>query len=121
MFTIQINPVAITTLVGTLLTIFFAYFPKVRVWYALLEVEKASLLKLGLMLLTEVVVVLLSLYRVIPTEPQFVYDASFWFNVIVMAGTLILTNQPVQSILPNARDVRIAIQKRLRRESLFIK
>jgi hypothetical protein len=105
---IAFTPIAIAALVGTLLTVFFAYFPKIRVWYASLAVETASLLKLGFMLVAEVIISLLSYYNVIVTVPPF-----SWETALGMAIALILSNQPVANMLPAPKDVRQAIQKRM--------
>jgi len=118
MFTFSFEPATIAALVGTIFTLFFSYFPKVRVWFASLATETASLYKLGIMLATEVVVVLLSLYHVIQTVPPLEYGPNFWFVVISVAGALLLTGQPLQDKLPNPRDVRVAIQKRMARAKL---
>jgi hypothetical protein len=110
---ISFTPIAIAALSGTLLTVFFGYFPRIRVWFASLAVEKASLLKLGFMVVIGVVISLLSYYGMIVTVPPF-----SWETALGILIALILSNQPVANMLPAPLDVRTAIQKR---ESRFLK
>lgn len=106
---INFSAVGIAALVGTILTVFFAYFPKVRVWFASLEVEKQSLIRLGLM-----VVVTLGLYGISFLYPP-PYDMGTLLGVIL---ALIVTNQPVAALLPTTKDVRAAIVARVKRFGL---
>ena len=100
------NAIVIAAFVGTLLTIFFAYFPRVRVWFASLAVEKASLLKLGLMVVVAGTMFGLSFTPLFPPPltPQ---------NLLGVVIALIVTNQPVASLLPAPFDVRMAIRMRI--------
>ena len=100
------NAIAIAAFVGTLLTVFFAYFPRVRVWFASLAVEKASLLKLGLMVVIAGVMFGLSYTNLFP--PPLTPES---FLGVVLA--LIMTNQPVAALLPAPFDVRMAIRTRV--------
>ena len=104
-FSFAFNPIAIAAGVGTLTAIFFAYFPKVRVWFASLEQETRSLINLGILLLAEVVISLLSYYQVITTVPPF-----SWEEALAIAGALIVSNQPVQQLLPPTKDVVAALR-----------
>jgi hypothetical protein len=110
---IAFTPIAIAALSGTILTVFLSYFPRIRVWFASLATEKASLLKLGFMVLIGVTISLLSYYGVIVTVPPFSWETAL--GVIV---ALILSNQPVASVLPAPLDVRTAIRAR---EAKFLK
>lgn len=105
---INFTSAVIAAFVGTLLTVFFAYFPKVRVWYASMEVEKRSLLTLGLMVVIEAVLVGLSY---VPTLGLFPSPLT-WQEMLAVAVALILSNQPVASVLPAPADVRAAIKSR---------
>ena len=98
----------IATLVGVIMTIFFAYFPKVRVWFASLVVETASLLKLGIMVVVALVIYVLSLFPAIGLFPAPL--TLLQFGAVVIA--LIITNQPVASALPAPKDVREAMRLR---------
>jgi hypothetical protein len=100
---IAFTPVFIAGLVGAILTIFFAYFPKVRVWFASLAVEVAAMYKLGMMVIVAIVISLLSYYSVIATVPPF-----SWPTLVAVIIALIITNQPVQALLPETRDVQVA-------------
>jgi len=95
----------IAAFVGTLLTIFFAYFPKVRVFYAALALEKQALLKLGIMVVIAGAMFGLSFTSIFP-PPLTLPDL---FGVII---ALIVTNKPVADLLPATRDVREAIRLR---------
>jgi hypothetical protein len=106
----EYSAVVIAAFVGTLFTIFFAYFPRVRVWYASLAVESASLLKLGIM-----VVIAGALFGLSFIQPGMsaIFPAPLTplqLGAVVVA--LIVTNQPVASLLPAPADVRAAILKR---------
>lgn len=103
---IAFTPVLIAAVVGTLMTLFFAYCPWVRVWFASLRVEQASYIKLGLMLVAEVALSLLSYYDIIVTKPPF-----SWETAVAVAVALILSNQPISAILPTTADVRAALRK----------
>jgi len=112
--TIDFTAVAIAALAGLIMTLFFAYFPKVRVWFASLEVDKQSLIKLGFMVVIEGVLAGLSFIPgVLFLKPPFT-----WADGFTVAFALIVTNQPVSSALPVVfKDVRVAIQKRMKRFS----
>ena len=106
----EYSAAVIAVFVGTLLTIFFAYFPRVRVWYTSLAVETASLLKLSVM-----VVIAGALFGLSFIQP----GMSAWFpapltplqfGAVVIA--LIVSNQPVAALLPAPSDVRHAIRIR---------
>jgi hypothetical protein len=103
---LNFTAVAIAALVGTIITVFFAYFPKVRVWFASLVLETQALLKLGLM-----VVITLAMFGLSFIYPP-PYDIQTVLGVIV---ALILSNQPVASLLPATRDVQEATLKRMTR------
>lgn len=100
---IAFTPVFIAGLVGTLLTIFFAYCPKVRVWFASLAIEIAAIYKLGFMVIVAIVISILSYFSVITTVPPF-----SWQTAIAVIIALIITNQPVQALLPETHDVQFA-------------
>jgi hypothetical protein len=106
----EYSAAVIAAFVGTLLTIFFAYFPRVRVWYAALAIETASLYKLGLMVVIAGVLFGLSF---IQPGMSGVFPAPLTplqLGAVVVA--LIITNQPVASVLPAPADVRNAIKVR---------
>jgi len=96
----------IAALVGTLFTLFFAYFPVVRVKFASLALETQALIKLGVMVVVAGIMFGLSFTSIFPPPlilPQLV-------SVIV---ALVLTNQPIAALLPQLRDVREATQERI--------
>jgi hypothetical protein len=107
-FSFAFNPIAIATGVGAVVAIFFAYFPKVRVWFAGLEQETRSLITLGVLLLAEVVISLLSFYQVITTVPPF-----SWEEAVAIAAALIVSNSPVQQLLPVTKDVKEVLQAKM--------
>jgi len=107
-FEFSFNAIAIATLVGTLLALFMAYFPTVRVWFASLDQDKKSLLNLGLLVLAEVAISLLSYYQIIKTVPPF-----SWQGAIAVFAALVVSNQPVQQLLPPTKDVTLALQAKM--------
>lgn len=109
--TIQFTAVFIAALVGTILTVFFAYFPTVRVWFASLAPEKASLLKLGIMVVIAGAMFGLSYTSIFPPPINSL-------TLLTVLGALIITNQPVADMLPTTKDVRAAILARIKRLGL---
>lgn len=103
----------IAALVGTIMTLFFAYFPRVRVWYASMPVENQSLFKLGLMVVTSIAFFVASLFPALGIFPAPLTPLELGSVVVA----LIVTNAPVASYLPATRDVREAIRKRNRVEN----
>jgi len=91
----------IAALIGTIMTLFFAYFPKVRVWYASLAVENQSLLSLGLMVVVAGAMFGLSFTSIFPPPLQLP-------QLLAVIVALILTNKPISQILPAPADVRAA-------------
>jgi hypothetical protein len=83
-------------------------FPKVRVWFASLVTETASLLKLGIMVVIAAIIYVLSLFPAIGLFPEPL--TLLQFGAVVIA--LIITNQPVATSLPAVRDVQDAIRAR---------
>jgi hypothetical protein len=104
-FVFAFNPIAIAAAVGAVMAVFFAYFPKVRVWFAALDDDKKALINLGFLLLAEVIISLLSYFNIITTVPPF-----SWQEAIAIAAALIVSNQPVQQLLPPAKDVLKVLQ-----------
>jgi ABC-type dipeptide/oligopeptide/nickel transport system permease subunit len=95
----------IAALIGTIMTLFFAYFPIVRVKFASLTLEIQALIKLGLMVVVALIMFGLSFTSIFPpplTLPEL-------FSVII---ALIISNQPVAALLPQLPDVRAAIRLR---------
>jgi hypothetical protein len=91
----------IAALVGTVLTVFFAYFPKVRVWYASLPAEYKASLNLGLMVVVAGIIFGLSYTTIFPPPLT-------WTQLLSVVVALILTNQPVAQLLPAPADVTAA-------------
>ena len=103
MFEVIFSPEGIGAIVGLLLALVFAYFPKLRVWFAALATEKQSYLRLGLLLLAEIVISLLSYYQVITTVPPFSF-----VTALNVAFALLIANQPTSALLPETKDVEEA-------------
>ena len=101
------TPEVIAGIVGVVLTLTFAYFPKLRQAYAGLATEVKSYIMLGLLLLAEVVICLLAYYGVIVTVPPF-----SWGTVLRVAFALIASNQPIYNAIPKAEDVAEIIADR---------
>jgi hypothetical protein len=105
---VQFTAVFIVALVGTLMTLFFAYVPNVRVWFALLALEKQALLKLGVSAVIAIVIFGLSYTSIFPPPINAI-------TLLVVLGSLIVTNQPLASLLPATKDVRAAIRVRTKK------
>lgn len=102
------TPEVIAATVGLILTLFFSYFPKIRVLYGGLSSSTKSLIMLGLLLVAEVVIATLAYYGVIQTDPPIGTGSTFLFRCLTVAFSLLVSNQPVYNILPEAGDVREA-------------
>jgi divalent metal cation (Fe/Co/Zn/Cd) transporter len=97
---IEFTPEVISGIVGVILTLVFAYFPKLRVWYGGLASEIKSLIMLGLLAASSLTIFLLAWNGVIQTsEPV---TLTTLLQVLFFA---IAANQPVYRILPEAGDV----------------
>jgi len=101
MFEIIFSPQGIASIVGVVLAVLFAYFPKLRTWFAGLASEVKSYIMLGVLLLAEIVISLLSYYQVIVTVPPFT-----WVTAVQIAFALLISNQPTYTLLPEAKDVK---------------
>jgi hypothetical protein len=98
----------IAALVGTVLTVFFAYFPKVRVWYANLAPEYKAYLNLSLMIVVAGAIFGLSFTSIFPPPLT-------WTQLLSVVVALILANEPVAQLLPPLPDVRTARKAQLLR------
>ena len=105
--TVQFTPEIIAGIVGVILMMIFAYFPKLNTAYAGLATEVKSWIMLGVLLLAEVIICLLSFYGVIATEPTF-----SWGTALKVAFALIASNQPAYRLLPKTKEVSEIIIKR---------
>ena len=70
-----------------------------------IHLRKYLFIALGILLLAEVVISLFSYYQVITTIPPF-----SWEEALAIAGALIVSNQPVQQLLPPTKDVVAALR-----------
>jgi len=100
---LSFSPEVLAGFVGLLLTLVFAYFPKLRVIYGGLASEAKSGIMLGLLTLTALVITLLAMNQVIvTTEPV------TWMLFVKVLFTAIVVNQPAYTLLPVAGDVKEA-------------
>jgi ABC-type dipeptide/oligopeptide/nickel transport system permease subunit len=104
---------AIALFVGTLLSLFFAYFPGIRVKFALLAMETQSLIRLGSMVVIAGIMFGLSYTSILPPP----LDLPTLMSVIV---ALVVANKPVSDLLPSTKDVRVAVLKRLAMEKRLL-
>jgi hypothetical protein len=105
---VSFTPESISAFIGVLLSVIFAYVPKLRTWFAALPSKTKSLIMLGLLVLTSVVVYVLAVYGIIQTYPE--ANAFTLIQVIFLA---IAANQSTYLILPEAGDVVAARQERV--------
>ena len=90
----------ISGLIAVILSVVFAYVPKLRVWFAGLESRTKSYIMLGLLVVTSVTVYLLADYGIILT-----YQPVTIFTLFQVILTAIATNQGTYMILPQTTDV----------------
>jgi hypothetical protein len=107
MDTIIFTPEVLAGITGLLLTLLFAYFPKLRVWYGGLQSEVKSYIMIGLLFITAVGITLLAQSGLIQTaEPvTWLFAAKVFFAALIV-------NQPTYMLLPKAVDVKAANLKR---------
>ncbi|MFH1118605.1 MAG: hypothetical protein V1775_02195 [Bacteroidota bacterium] len=100
---INFGPELISGIVGVLFATIFAYIPGLRTMYAALKAEVKSLIMLGLLTVTAVVIFLLASHGIIDTLDPVGLERllTVWFS-------LLITNQPAYLILPETKDVRLA-------------
>jgi hypothetical protein len=103
----KFTPEFIAGIVSVLLTVIFAYFPKLRVAFAGLASEAKSGIMLGLYLLSTVVIFMLGLYGYIPVEVPL-----NWFDAVMIFFSLVIVGQPTYNVLPEVKDVRDAKMER---------
>ena len=97
---IEFTPTMISGVIAVLLSVAFAYIPKLRIWFAGLVSQTKSYIMLGLLIFTSVIIYLLAYYGILVTsEPVTVV------TLIQVILTTIATNQGTYLILPEARDV----------------
>ena len=100
---VNFTPEIIAGIVGILLTLVFAYFPKLRVLYGGLQSETKSLIMLGLLVITALVITMLAQYGVLTTS-----EPITWLLFVKVLFAALLANQPAYTLLPQAADVKEA-------------
>lgn len=105
---IALTPEVIAGVVGVLLSLIFAYFPKLNVLYAGLATEVKSLIMIGLLLATSLVIAALSHFGIIQTT-----EPVTWFLLVKVFVVALMTNQPTYTILPETRGVTAAKEARI--------
>lgn len=99
----KFTPELIAGVVGVLLTVIFAYFPKLNVAFAGLASEAKSGIMLGLYLLATAVIYLLGLNGTIPVEVPL-----NWFDAVLIFFSLVIVGQPTYTVIPEVKAVRDA-------------
>lgn len=111
MNTITLTPDSIIMIVGFLLSLLFKYFPVLRVKYAALASEVKSGIMLGLIALTEVVIVVMGCNHMIAVTSLVCvpldYTGLLMTFIITIAG-----NQGTYNIFPETDDVKSAKMSR---------
>lgn len=100
---ISFTPEVLGAIVGLVLTLLFAYFPKLRVWYGGLLSEAKSWIMIGLLVVAAAVITLLAHYGVIATA-----EPITWLSFAKILLAVLIANQPTYQILPLAKDVKAA-------------
>jgi hypothetical protein len=104
---VSFTPETLAGIIGVVFTLLFAYFPKLRTWYAGLTSEVKSGIMLGLLAISALVIFLLANAGVITTNEPVTWE--LFVKVLFLA---IMTNQPTYQLLPQAADVKFAKQLR---------
>lgn len=102
------DPEFISGVVGLILALVFAYFPKLNTWYAGLQTEVKSLIMIGLLLATTVVITLLTVYEVIPAPGPVT-----WFSVVKVFFAALIVNQPTYVVIPETKSVKAVKEARI--------
>ena len=103
---LDFSATGIAAIIGFALMLIFAYFPKLRVWFAGLASEVKSYIMLGLLLLTEGILILLIYLGAFPSiGPKGTFDL---VQTVLIAFSLLTSNQPTHTLLPEAHDVKDA-------------
>ena len=104
---IELTPHFLASLVGVLLSLSFTYIPGWRVRYAELTSEIKSLIMLGCLVVTTIILYLLVKFGVLmPTQPVNVWTF-LWMLYLALTG-----NQITYKISPQPTDVRTAKAQR---------
>lgn len=106
-FTVAFSAEGITAIVSVLIMALFAYCPGLRQWFAVQKSEVKSWIMLGTLLLAELTICILAVTNVIVTVPAFSIQ-----EALTIAWILVVTNQSVYKILPQAGDVKALIAAR---------
>lgn len=100
---VSFTPELIAGVIGMLFTLLFAYFPVLRTRYAALKSEVKSLIMIGLLAASALVITLLAQNGIIvTTEPV------TWVLFVKVLFAALVANQPTYTILPEAADVKAA-------------
>lgn len=97
----EFTPEVIAGIAGLILTLVFAYFPKLRVKYGGLESEAKSGIMIALLVFAASTIWILTSTGVIPTA-----EPVTWVMFTKILFSALITNQPTYSILPKAGDVK---------------
>lgn len=104
----MLDPQFISGVVGIFLALAFAYFPKLNTWYAGLQTETKSLIMIGLLVATTVVITALTIYGVVPSPGPVT-----WFSVVKVFLAVLITNQPTYVIIPETKSVKAIKEARI--------
>jgi hypothetical protein len=100
---IMFTPEFVAGIASIILTLVFAYFPKLRVWFAGLASEMKSLIMLGLFALISGITFALAFNGIIPTD-----EPLTWVKLVQVFIMTLVASQPAYLILPQAKDVKEA-------------
>jgi hypothetical protein len=100
---ISFTPEVLAGIVGLFMMLVFAYFPKLRTWYAGLVSEVKSYIMIGLLLATAAAITLLAQSGVITTT-----EPITWVLFVKVMLAVLVGNQPAYTLLPKTGDVKAA-------------
>ena len=104
---IELTPVVLASLAGILLSLSFTYIPGWRVTYGKMSEETKSLITLGVLLLSTVIIyVLVMLGALLPNEEVNGWSF-FWMFVLSVTS-----NQSIYKLSPQPTDVKTAKAQR---------
>ncbi len=97
----------VAAVAAIVLSLLFTYVPGLRVWYGALTSQVKSLIMLGLMIASAVVITVLAQYNIIPVAHPIT-----WTDCIVVVITWLVANQATFTLAPVPADVYRVILKR---------
>lgn len=109
---VNLTPHLISLATGAALSLLFAYFPKLNTWYAGLESTTKSIIMIGMLAATSVIIQGLGCLGVFSTGLACTADG--WWMTLAYFGEALITNQPTYGVTKNlqTKGVKTALKVR---------